>query len=138
MGETTMNALEQMVARGQDSFWAYLGCELVSASKEEVVIALDARQHHTNSMGIIHGGVLTSLMDQAMGMIATAAKNIDSCVTTDINVHFMNAMVPGRLMVTAKVLHEAGRSLVTEAKINDSEGTLACMATATFRVVNRK
>lgn len=133
-----MNALENMIARGEDSFWGFLGCEFISGNEKEVVIALDAKQQHTNSMGIIHGGVLTSLMDQAMGMVATAVKNIDSCVTTNINVHFMSAMTPGRLTITAYVLHEGGRSLTAEARIHNSEGTLACMATAGFRVVNRK
>lgn len=137
-GGLPMNALQEMIARGENTFWSYLGCEFVSADEEKVVIALDAKEHHTNSMGIIHGGVLTSLMDQAMGMVATAAKNDDSCVTTNINVHFMSAMTTGRLTVTARVLHMAGRSLTTEARIYDSEGTFGCMATATFRVVHRK
>ncbi|GIP27292.1 esterase [Paenibacillus sp. J23TS9] len=133
-----MKALEEMIARGENTFWDYLGCEFVSADEHEVVIALEAKEHHTNSMGIIHGGVLTSLMDQAMGMAATAAKDQDSCVTTNINVHFTSAMKTGKLIVTARVLHMAGRSLTTEARIHNSEGTLGCLATATFRVVNRK
>ncbi|MGN7356098.1 PaaI family thioesterase [Paenibacillus sp. SAF-054] len=133
-----MNALEQMIARGENTFWSYLGCEFVSADEDKIVIALDAKEHHTNSMGIIHGGVLTSLMDQAMGMAATAAKDQDSCVTTNINVHFTSAMKTGRLTVTARILHMAGRSMTTEARIHDSEGTLGCLATGTFRVIHRK
>ncbi|MCJ8010693.1 PaaI family thioesterase [Paenibacillus sp. KQZ6P-2] len=133
-----MNALEEMISRGENTFWSYLGCEFVSADEEKIIIALDAKEHHTNSLGIIHGGVLTSLMDQAMGMAATAAKNSDNCVTTNINVHFMSAMTTGRLIVTARVIHMAGRSMTTEARIHNSEGTLGCLATATFRVVHRK
>lgn len=138
LGGRELNALEEMIARGENTFWSYLGCEFVSADEKEVVIALDAKEHHTNSMGIIHGGVLTSLMDQAMGMAATAAKDQDNCVTTNINVHFMSPMTTGRLIVTARVLHMAGRSLTTEARIHNGEGTLGCLATATFRVVKRK
>ncbi|GIO29912.1 MULTISPECIES: PaaI family thioesterase [Paenibacillus] len=133
-----MNALEEMIARGENTFWGFLGCEFVSADEGNIVIALDAKEHHTNSMGIVHGGVLTSLMDQAMGMAATAAAEQDSCVTTNINVHFMSAMTTGRLIVTAKVIHKAGRSLTTEARIHNGEGTLGCLATATFRIVHRK
>lgn len=133
-----MSALDSMISKGENSFWAYLGCEFISGDANEVRIALDAKQHHTNSLGIVHGGVLTSLMDQAMGMVATAAKNSDNCVTTNINVHFMSAAHQGRLLVTAKVIHEAGRSLTTEARIHDEKGTLCCMATGSFRVVQFK
>jgi uncharacterized protein (TIGR00369 family) len=89
-------------------------------------------------MGIIHGGVLTSLMDQAMGMVATAAMEVDSCVTTNLNVHFLAPMRQGELIVTSTILHQAGRSVTAQSEVRDASGTLGCMATATFRVVRAK
>lgn len=133
-----MEGLDSMISKGLDTFWGFLGCEFISGNGQEVKIALDAKKHHTNSLGIVHGGVLTSLMDQAMGMVATAAKNVDACVTTNMNVHFVSPMKQGRLTVTAIVIHEAGRSLTTEARIHDSEGTLGCISTGSFRVLNNK
>ncbi len=133
-----MEGLDSMISKGQDTFWGFLGCEFISGNGQEVKIALNAEKHHTNSLGIVHGGVLTSLMDQAMGMVATAAKNVDACVTTNMNVHFVSPMKQGRLTVTAIVIHEAGRSLTTEARIHDSEGTLGCISTGSFRVLNIK
>lgn len=133
-----MEGLDSMISKGQDTFWGFLGCEFISGDGEEVKIALNAKKQHTNSLGIVHGGVLTSLMDQAMGMVATAAKNVDACVTTNMNVHFVSPMKEGRLTVTAIVIHEAGRSLTTEARVHDSQGTLGCIATGSFRVLNNK
>ncbi|MGF7048827.1 uncharacterized protein (TIGR00369 family) [Paenibacillus sp. DS2015] len=133
-----MDGLESMIANGKDTFWGFLGCEFISGDAKEVKIALEAKKHHLNSMGIVHGGVLTSLMDQTMGMVATAKKNIDNVVTTNLNVHFLAPMTEGRLIVTAVVLHEAGRSLTVEARVHNSEGTLGCIATGTFRVVIRR
>ncbi|MEC0091323.1 PaaI family thioesterase [Paenibacillus macquariensis] len=133
-----MEGLDSMISKGKDTFWGFLGCEFISGNGQEVKIALEAKAQHTNSLGIIHGGVLTSLMDQAMGMVATASKNVDACVTTNMNVHFVSPMKQGRLVVTAIVIHEAGRSLTTEARIHDSAGILGCISTASFRVVNNK
>ena len=133
-----MEGLDSMIAKGNETFWGFLGCEFVSGDNKEVKIALDAKEHHTNSLGIVHGGVLSSLMDQAMGMVATAAKNVDACVTTNMNIHFVAPMKQGLLTVTAVVIHEAGRSLTTEARVHDSEGTLGCVSTASFRVVGIK
>lgn len=133
-----MDILDKMVEEGNERFWGFLGCRYIKGDETEVQIALTAGEHHTNSMGIIHGGVLTSLMDQAMGMVATAAMAVDSCVTTNLNVHFLAPMKQGELMVTATVLHQAGRSLTAQAEIRDVSGTLGCMATATFRVARSK
>ncbi|MDO7905749.1 PaaI family thioesterase [Paenibacillus sp. JX-17] len=130
-----MDILHTMVEEGQERFWGYLGCRLISATEQEVKIGLTADEHHTNSMGIVHGGVLSSLMDQAMGMVATAAKKVDACVTTNLNVHYLSPMRKGELTVTAKVVHMAGRSLTAEAFVHDAAGTLGCMATGSFRVI---
>ncbi|KLU54068.1 PaaI family thioesterase [Paenibacillus sp. FSL K6-1122] len=129
-----MSILDKMVEDGDGRFWGFLGCRYIKGDGKEVQIALTAGEHHTNSMGIIHGGVLTSLMDQAMGMVATAAMEVDGCVTTNLNVHFLAPMKQGELTVTATVLHQAGRSVTTQSEVRDESGTLGCMATATFRI----
>ncbi|WP_419892033.1 PaaI family thioesterase [Paenibacillus xylanexedens] len=129
-----MSILDKMVEDGDGRFWGFLGCRYIKGDGKEVQIALTAGEHHTNSMGIIHGGVLTSMMDQAMGMVATAAMEVDGCVTTNLNVHFLAPMKQGELTVTATVLHQAGRSVTTQSEVRDESGTLGCMATATFRI----
>ncbi|WP_338543268.1 PaaI family thioesterase [Paenibacillus tundrae] len=133
-----MSILDKMVEEGEKRFWGFLGCRYIKGDEKEVQIGLTAGEHHTNSMGIIHGGVLTSLMDQAMGMVATAAMAVDSCVTTNLNVHFLAPMKQGELMVTSTVLHQAGRSVTAQSEVRDATGTLGCMATATFRIAGVK
>ncbi|QYK61697.1 Thioesterase superfamily protein [Paenibacillus sp. S25] len=134
-GSKGMDKLGKMLEGENNTFWEYLGCELVAADANEVQIALEAKQEHTNVMGIVHGGVLTSLMDQAMGMVSMASRNMDPCVTTNLNVHFLSAMRQGRLEVRARILHQGGRTITTEAEVRDSEGTLGSTSTATFRVL---
>ncbi|WP_311082780.1 PaaI family thioesterase [Paenibacillus polymyxa] len=133
-----MDKLSKVLEGENNTFWEYLGCELIAADANEAHIALEAKQHHTNVMGIVHGGVLTTLMDQAMGMVSMASRNMDSCVTTNLNVHFLSAMRQGRLEVKARIVHQAGRTITTQAEVRDSEGTLGCTATATFRVLRQQ
>ncbi|MDQ0494357.1 PaaI family thioesterase [Paenibacillus brasilensis] len=133
-----MDQLRKMIEGEGNTFWSYLGCELVGADENEVHIALQAGPQHTNVMGIVHGGVLTSLMDQAMGMVAMGSRQMQSCVTTNLNVHFLSAMRQGALQVKARILHQAGRTITTEAEVRNSEGTLGCMSTATFRVLHKQ
>ncbi|GIP43819.1 hypothetical protein J45TS6_22780 [Paenibacillus sp. J45TS6] len=130
-----MKIIEQMVQDADDRFWGLLGCKLIQATENKVTVSMIAEKKHTNSMGIIHGGVLSSLMDQTMGMVAVASKQSDNCVTTNLNVHYLAPMHEGELLVTAEVIHEAGRSLTTRAEVKNADGVLGCMATASFRLV---
>ncbi|MFB5266651.1 PaaI family thioesterase [Paenibacillus enshidis] len=131
-----MEVLRKMIEEGETKFWGFLGCSFIGADNGEIRIGLEAGEQHTNSMDIIHGGVLTSLMDQAMGMAATSIRAQAACVTTNLNVHFLSAMHKGKLEVRARVIHEAGRTITTEADVRDEKGTLGCMATATFRALH--
>ncbi|KJD47016.1 PaaI family thioesterase [Paenibacillus terrae] len=133
-----MDILRSLVEGEVNTFWEYLGCELIEADANEVHIALQAGPQHTNVVGIVHGGVLTTLMDQAMGMVSMVSRNMELCVTTNLNVHFLSAMKQGRLEVKARILHQGGRTITTEAEVKDSEGILGCMATATFRVFRKQ
>lgn len=133
-----MDNLRKMVEGEGNTFWTYLGCELLAVKENEVRIALHAGPQHTNVMGIVHGGVLTSLMDQAMGMVVMSSRQLQPCVTTNLNVHFLSAMKQGALEATARILHQAGRTITTEAEVRNSEGTLGCISTATFRVLHKQ
>ncbi|WP_055108379.1 PaaI family thioesterase [Paenibacillus ihumii] len=123
-----------ILSRSENSFWGLLGLRLISADSQRVEIGLTATQSHLNSMGIVHGGVLSSMMDQAMGTLVTAVKGGREGVTTHLNVNFLSPMSMGELIVTAYPLHETFRTMTLRAEVRDSKGTLGCISTATFRL----
>lgn len=115
------------------SFWGLLGMELISAEKQAVFIELNADDKHLNLGGIVHGGVLSAVMDQAMGILAATVKGRLG-VTTHLNVQFLSPMHKGRLHVSAFPLHESYRTMTLRAEVRDADGVLGCISTATFRV----
>ncbi|KOP65510.1 thioesterase [Bacillus sp. FJAT-18019] len=126
--------VETMTKAAEPTFWGYLGCKLESASPEAVVVTLDAQPHHMNMMGIVHGGVLSSLMDNAMGIAVMLARPGESTVTSNLNVHFLMPARAGILTVTAKIVHQTHRSVTTECKITNGKGDLVAISTGSFRV----
>lgn len=92
--------LQQLAASAEPTFWGYLGCEFVSMQDNIITIALEAKTHHLNPIGIVHGGVLSSLLDNAMGIVVMMARPEDKVVTTNLNVHFVAPLYEGRLVVT--------------------------------------
>ena len=48
-------------------FNTYLGTEVVRLKNGEARVTLDLAPHHLNRRGVAHGGVVTSLLDSALG-----------------------------------------------------------------------
>ncbi|CAM2887443.1 PaaI family thioesterase [Paenibacillus sediminis] len=130
-----MDVIREIVVEGEERFWGLLGCRLISSDEKNVTIGLTTNRTHWNSMGIVHGGVLSSLMDQAMGMLAIKVRDGMPAVTTNLNVHFLAPMEQGELTATARVIHETNRTITLQAEVRDADGVLGSVATGTFRVV---
>ncbi|WP_246054438.1 PaaI family thioesterase [Paenibacillus anaericanus] len=124
----------EIIARSEKSFWGLLGLRMLSADSKLVELGLTVNESHLNSMGIVHGGVLSSMMDQAMGTLVTAIKNGSQGVTTHLNVNFLSAMRSGELIASAYPLHETHRTMTLRSEVRGEDGTLACISTATFRL----
>ncbi|NMO97109.1 PaaI family thioesterase [Paenibacillus lemnae] len=127
--------LQGMTRAAAATFWGYLGCELESADNKAVIVTLEAQPHHLNLMGIVHGGVLSSLMDNAMGIVVMLKHPEESVVTSNLNVHFVMPAKQGKLRVTAHIVHEARRSVTAESRITDAEGQMVALSTGSFRVI---
>jgi len=57
--------------------------------------AILADDKHTNPAGIVHGGVLTTLLDHALSAIAWEANARKACVTVTLDVQFFASSRPG-------------------------------------------
>lgn len=119
----------------QASFWGYLGCEYVHADEQGATIRLKVQPHHLNTIGIVHGGVLSSLLDNAMGIAACIYKQEPHVVTGNLNVNFVQPMKGGILKVHAHVVHATRRLLTLQGSVSNEHGELGTIATGTFHVV---
>jgi uncharacterized protein (TIGR00369 family) len=128
-------AIQRLAKAAESTFWGYLGCELVSVTDNQVTISLEAESHHMNIIGIVHGGVLSSLLDNAMGIAVMAARPEDKVVTTNLNVHFVSPLKEGKLIVTAEIVHQSRKMITTQGRVTDAEGNLSTIGTGSFRVI---
>lgn len=123
-------------------FSRYLGLELLAASEEEVLVGLPVREDHLQNVGFVHGGVLATLADVAMGFAAVARTSPDNHVLTgDLRVSYLNPGTGPYLYVRGYAV-KAGRKLVfTEGEVyREEQGvrTLICKASATMVVVAKE
>lgn len=96
-------------------------------------------EKHLNRHGVLHGGITTAVLDNALG--ATASLTVDPSgrapfLTISLTTNFMApAKVGAKLTATGKATG-GGRSLVfVEGVLKDENGTLIATATGVFKRV---
>ncbi|MDU5142043.1 MAG: PaaI family thioesterase [Paenibacillus dendritiformis] len=123
--------LEELAAA---TFWGHLGCELASVGERETIVRLQARERHLNIMGMVHGGVLASLLDTTMGIAASANRPDDQVVTSNLNIHYVHPLQAGLLEVRAHVVHSTSRTMTVYGSVTGEDGRLGTIGTGSFRV----
>ena len=127
--------LTRLAERAQGTFWGLLGCEVVQADGRTATICLDIVPSHLNLLGIVHGGVLMSLMDNAMGLVVMLGETNEKTVTATMNTHFLASSRGGLLLCEAELLHRTGRTLTLEVRVKDEEGKLLAWGSGSYRVI---
>ncbi|MCR2806049.1 PaaI family thioesterase [Paenibacillus soyae] len=127
--------LDRLAERAQQTFWGLLGCEVVQADGRNATICLDIIPSHLNLLGIVHGGVLMSLMDNAMGLIVMLAETDGKAVTATMNTHFLASSRGGLLLCESELLHRTGRTLTLEARVKDEDGKLLAWGSGSYRII---
>ncbi len=92
------------------------------------------RREHTGYDGLVHGGIVTALLDETMGW-AIFHQGIWG-VTARIAVRFRRPVTTGEeLLVSGTVTRETRRAIETHGELQDAHGELLAEADATFLVM---
>jgi uncharacterized protein (TIGR00369 family) len=119
---------------------------LIGATIEEwqegyVRMALTLEEKHTNPNGVMHGGVATTLMDEALGAVIASVRGLDAMAaaphaTVDMNVSFLaGPRVGDEIIVEGRAL-KVGRSVAFgEAEVRRRGGRDDLIAKGRFTFV---
>ena len=120
-------------------FYRWAGIELVDASPGAVEIAFRAGAEHVNLQGLVHGGMLATVADTAMGLaVRTILEPGRRHVTVQLGVEFLTPGRPGRIVARGRSV-KIGRQLgFAEADVVDARDRLLARAHATLSVTAEK
>jgi uncharacterized protein (TIGR00369 family) len=109
-----------------------LTVELAEGGRSRTRLAVE--EHHLREGGIVHGGVLATLLDVAIGVAARSlAPDGPDLVTIQLNVHFVRATRAGEVLVASgEVLHPGRRTVVARGEIRTVAGDLVALGTGTL------
>ena len=117
-----------------------LGVELTEMADGHAVAVMTPQPQHLNSWGVVHGGVLMSVLDFVMAMAGRSmqpqAGDINAGAGGNLTVEMKTTFIrpgKGRLTVRGHCVHP-GRSLnFCEGEIVDEQGQILARASGTFK-----
>jgi uncharacterized protein (TIGR00369 family) len=98
------------------------------------VFSLVADEMHENPMGTMHGGLVATLVDTAMGCAVSSMLPVDASFTTlELSTKYIRAITTatGTVYAEGRVVHQGGRVASTDARVYDDSGTVYAHATST-------
>ncbi len=118
--------------------WEPLFSQVVSGV---IQLAVEIREPHCNSRGFAHGGMITSLADNAMGLSATrqsreiTGSTTSSAVTVSLSVDFIDVARIGDILEIIPCVLKVGRTLAfVDCRIMTADRLIA-RGNGTFRLV---
>lgn len=89
-----------------------------------------------NPNRVLHGGVLFTLADSAMGRTLTGLlKPGETCASIEVKINHIRMVTGGKLKARALIVHRGRRVVVMESEIFDENGGLVSKALGTMYVM---
>jgi uncharacterized protein (TIGR00369 family) len=105
-----------------------------------VIIGLRLARPHTNSRGLIHGGLIAALADNAMGLSCGVRLEGGGSrlVTVSLAIDFIGTAQVGQWLTVETDVIKTGGTLCFAQCFVTADGVAIARANATFRVVPKK
>ncbi len=115
-----------------------MGWRLISLDAEggEMEVAFDGKPEFRNPAGYVQGGMLSAMMDDAMGpllVVHTGGRFYPS--TIDLNTQFLRPVPVGPVSVKARVIRLGRQIAFLEAELFERNGKLAARSRASAALV---
>ena len=103
----------------------------------EAVAALNVDDRHLNPNGVVHGGVVFTLVDTAMGRATMSVLDEGRiCASIEVAVRYLRPINGGRLVATASVLRAGRRIVHLEGRVTvDGDDRPVAVVQASFAVL---
>lgn len=120
-------------------FNEFLGTRLVSRGDGTSVLELELGPHHRNNRGVAHGGVISALLDSALGSaVISAMEPQEWCGTLQLTVTFIEGPRQGTLRATGRVVRRGRRVAFAEGTLTHGDGRTLATAQGVWYIWPRR
>ncbi|MBV8820740.1 MAG: PaaI family thioesterase [Acidobacteriaceae bacterium] len=109
-----------------------LGFRVAAVEPGYAVIEIETTAEHANPMGTLHGGVLCSIADSAMGIAHASSLNEGETTTTlELKINFLRPVWSDRLRAVGRVIKPGRTVSLVECDVFDSKDRLVARSSST-------
>ena len=124
------NIAELQVKAETEPIAAFLGMRLIELSEGYAKVAMKLRPEYINFVGLVFGGIITSLVDEAFAYATNSV--ITPNVASQLNIYFIaGADVNDELTAECRVVKAGKRVCISEMTVVNQDGKLIASATGT-------
>lgn len=120
----------------KNAFTAHNFMELETVERDRAVYRLEIRPESWNPYGIVHGGALYTLADDAAGVAAHSDGRL--YVTQHGDLHFLDNRAHGVIRAEGRVRHRGRSTVLVEVNITDEAGLLLAAGKFSYFCVDAK
>lgn len=117
------------------TYLEFLGFKLIDWKSGYAKLEMPVRDDHRNTVGYLHGGVISSLLDIAgavAGSYGDAKESVS--ITVNLNVNFMAPHQARRVVAEGELVRTTTSLFFAQAKLFDPENNRLCAtATGTYK-----
>ena len=121
---------------GANAFTDHNFIRLESVEPDRAVYRLDIRPESRNPWGMVHGGALYTLADDAAG--GAAHSDGRHYVTQHGDLHFLDNRAHGTIRAAARIRRRGRSTVLVDVEITDESGALLATGAFTYFCVDRK
>jgi uncharacterized protein (TIGR00369 family) len=126
-----MNYQELLQLFNKSPFISHVGLHVEELSDKVSVVSLTINDKHKQRLGVVHGGVIATMVDVAMGSLVVAATG-KPAVSVEINVNYLLSASEGTIKAIAHLKRLGKRLHYAEADVVDDKGNILSTATGIY------
>lgn len=112
---------------------------IAEVGEGRVVFTLEPGEQHYNPLGTVHGGIIATVLDSAMGCAIQTSLPLGKFFTTlEIKVNYIGAILAntGTLRCEGRVIHRGSRTATADGTLLDSKGRLMAHGSTTCMILD--
>ena len=122
-----------------DSYEKLLRIRVVKKHEDGVTVSMPLLPQFMNSAGVLHGGVLATLADEAVGFsVDYHFKRKRQITTTELKINYLLPVTGKRLTARCHLVRVGRHLCVGRVDLTDARKTLVAIATATYMLLGEK
>ena len=128
---------QDLLGEAPVGFQVTLGFQVVEWRDGHCVLALEVDERHTNRSGVLHGGVIASLLDQSMslsGLYCPYPDRVRRSVTLSMSTNFTGQCSAGQVRAVGRLQARGRRIYSCSGEVLGPDGSLLGIGAGTFRL----